>query len=181
MERKYTITDVRVDPVTGLQCRSDGAVFLPGSSRHPAKWTFGHLCPNGYLMVGFRRRTYLVHRLICRSFHGEPPKGRPQVDHINRNRTCNDFRNLRWVSPKENSDNQEKVDFFRISGRTRACDDIVQYNKERRMHVPEAAQAARDGARQYYARKKAAGYSFIKEPNGKQHWIPNTLIKSGDQ
>lgn len=47
--------------------------------------------------------TLLVHRLVCEAFHGPPPKGRPQVGHIDGSRDNNSASNLRWVSAKENA------------------------------------------------------------------------------
>lgn len=43
-----------------------------------------------------------VARAVCRTFNGRPRKGQ-QVDHIDSNPSNNDFRNLRWVSRKENN------------------------------------------------------------------------------
>ena len=43
-----------------------------------------------------------VHRIVCSSIYGEPPKGKTQVNHRDSNRQNNHFLNLEWVSPKEN-------------------------------------------------------------------------------
>lgn len=43
-----------------------------------------------------------VHRLVAKSFYGEPEPGKDCVNHINANRSDNSVFNLEWVSPKEN-------------------------------------------------------------------------------
>lgn len=60
--------------------------------------------PNG------RRKTYMVHRLVCLCFHGAAPSPRHQVHHRNGvkwdNRSCN----LEWVTPRQNrSDGRSAV------------------------------------------------------------------------
>lgn len=60
----------------------------------------------GYLSVCLRkegtRKTYTVHRLIMRTFIGEPPEGKNEVDHIDGNRENNRLDNLEYVSKQEN-------------------------------------------------------------------------------
>ena len=58
---------------------------------------------NGYLRINLGRgnRKY-VHRLVAEAFIPNS-KNKPQVDHIDGNRTNNRADNLRWVTPKENS------------------------------------------------------------------------------
>ena len=61
----------------------------------------------GYVRVklnyGDRSKKFMVHRLVAMAFI-ENQDNKPQVDHIDRDRTNNDVSNLQWVSAKENSE-----------------------------------------------------------------------------
>jgi hypothetical protein len=43
-----------------------------------------------------------VHQLVCRVFHGDRPKGKDEVGHIDGNRANPRADNLRWVTKEEN-------------------------------------------------------------------------------
>lgn len=43
-----------------------------------------------------------VHQLVCRTFHGERPKGKDEVGHADGNRMNARADNLRWVTKEEN-------------------------------------------------------------------------------
>jgi hypothetical protein len=63
---------------------------------------------NGYKKVNLckdgKGKTFRIHRLVA--LHYIPnPENKPQVDHINRDKTDNRIQNLRWVSPSENCQN----------------------------------------------------------------------------
>ena len=47
------------------------------------------------------RKHFLVHRLVCMAFHGEA-SNYMVVNHIDHNTKNNDYRNLEWVTIKEN-------------------------------------------------------------------------------
>ena len=59
----------------------------------------------GYLKVGLRaggkQKMFLVHRLVCQSFH-ENPDNKPQVNHLNEIKTDNRASNLEWCTCKRN-------------------------------------------------------------------------------
>lgn len=44
-----------------------------------------------------------VHRIVCETFHGQPGKGKTQVNHKNERKSCNTAHNLEWVTPSENA------------------------------------------------------------------------------
>lgn len=62
----------------------------------------------GYLTVGIsknnHRQTFKVHRLVALHFIPNI-ENKPEIDHINTDKTDNRVENLRWVTPKENSNN----------------------------------------------------------------------------
>ncbi len=62
----------------------------------------------GYLQVTLspERKTVLVHRMVCRSFHGEAPLGQNQARHLNDLRHDNRACNLAWGCNDMNREDQ---------------------------------------------------------------------------
>lgn len=136
-------------------------------------WTFGSSRSNGYKAIQFQRKTYMVHRLMCRAFHGLAPEDKPEVDHINRIRDDNRPSNLRWTSRKENEDNKDSVDKSIEKYRVRHCDDPKAYDKSwHESHYEERKQHVKAYHTAYYAEKKAQGLAMRKGPDGKWRWYP---------
>jgi len=67
---------------------------------------------NGYLIVKIRinnkSKNIKVHRLVAQSFI-ENPENKPQVNHIDGNKTNNDLSNLEWVTRSENIKHAFKI------------------------------------------------------------------------
>ena len=63
---------------------------------------------DGYYIVGLsnngKEKTYLIHRLVAKAFI-DNIDNKSYIDHINVDQSNNRVFNLRWVTPKENSNN----------------------------------------------------------------------------
>ena len=71
----------------------------------------------GYLYVNFgmgcKHRKY-IHRLVAEHFIPNP-ENKPEIDHINTDRTDNRVENLRWVTHKENMNNSLTIQKCKIA------------------------------------------------------------------
>lgn len=186
---------IKQDPVTGLWCREDGAILMPPSKGRfkSFRWAFGHKHADGYCRIGYKGGYYAVHRIVCRAFNGLPPKGKPEVDHINRVKDDNRPSNLHWVGRKENVDNTDSVDESIEKYGVRRCDDGTAYNRAYRESHREKYRAhcrahraahseeykARDRA--FRAKMKAQGLAKRKGPDGKYGWYPRKRAKKAKE
>ena len=73
------------------------------------EWIERIVKPNkkGYIKIQIGEKHYFAHRLIMETFCGESEQ---EVDHIDRNKTNNNFHNLRYCSRIENALNRDYVD-----------------------------------------------------------------------
>lgn len=67
----------------------------------------------GYESIKIKEKHYLIHRLVANAFL-EKIKGKPFVDHIDRNKLNNDVSNLRWVNSIKNFINSKRGDLNNI-------------------------------------------------------------------
>lgn len=58
----------------------------------------------GYYLVHINRKLVFLHRIVAETFIPNP-ENKPEVDHIDRNPLNNNIDNLRWVTHKENLNN----------------------------------------------------------------------------
>ena len=72
------------------------------------------LAKNGYYIVHLDGKVYYVHRLLANAFL-ENPENKKEVDHIDGNPKNNNLDNLRWATPKENSNNSISLERMRKS------------------------------------------------------------------
>lgn len=159
----------RQDPITGILCREDGAV--KGRRGWQFGWTDGH---DGYVRFRYNGETHLVHRLICRAFHGIPPEGMLEVDHIDRTRNNNRASNLRWVDHQTNQLNHGKPRNVPVAARERA-QFYERYHGDEEFRKRHIARARRDLEKRRVARRAkmaAKGFVFGKGPDGRFGWQP---------
>lgn len=79
--------------------KKDGLII----EQYPQKSGYNYV----WLDRGHGRHTVPVHRLVAIAFHGDEGYAKGLfVDHINTVRSDNRACNLRWVTPKENANNE---------------------------------------------------------------------------
>lgn len=68
---------------------------------------------NGYLIVSLYKNSVMstkkIHRLVADAFI-QNPENKPQVNHIDENKTHNMVSNLEWMTAKENSNHGTRTD-----------------------------------------------------------------------
>jgi hypothetical protein len=101
----------------------------------------GNLRPDGYLKVDIvqngKSRKISVHKIICRTFHGESPNPSYTVDHIDRDKSNNLPNNLRWASRTEQNLNKDPYKFVTTVARIRYNKIIQIYEEEDALEIFE--------------------------------------------
>ena len=82
---------------------SDGKVY----SEKTNKYLTNHLNDSGYYRVSItndtKNKKNYTHRLVAEAFLPKPSIEQTQVNHKNGNRLDNDYKNLEWMTPSENT------------------------------------------------------------------------------
>ena len=73
----------------------------------------------GYKTISYKNKKYRFHRIIAELFIPNP-ENKPQIDHINTIRDDNRVDNLRWCTPKENSNNELTIQHLK-EGVIKSC------------------------------------------------------------
>ena len=94
---------------TTIKCFRDGRIFtLDNRCKKYEKWIERKVKPDrGYIRIQIGRKLCRVHRLIMEAFEGPSEQ---EVDHIDRNKTNNNFQNLRYCTRSENNLNKDVCD-----------------------------------------------------------------------
>lgn len=64
----------------------------------------------GYFVCDLHKIQYRVNRIICTTFHGNPPSDAHQAAHKDNIRQNNEASNLYWATPLQNGDDLRKTD-----------------------------------------------------------------------
>lgn len=110
-------------------------VSTMGNVRRGEKLLVPGLDSDGYqqvnLYTGGKRCTQKVHRLVMDAFNTNT-ENKPQIDHINRERTDNRLQNLRWVTASENVRNSKWFtdEMYGLSWNKKNSSYVVRVNVE---------------------------------------------------
>lgn len=121
-----------------------------------------------YQNVSIRHKTYSVHRLVAISFVPNP-ENKPQVNHIDGNRSNNHYKNLEWVTNKENANHAHNNGLrdHVYEGNTKLNDNI---KKEIEMYYLDG-----------YTNTETGGFLNLSHETVRTHLIStfDTLIRNG--
>lgn len=166
-------------PLLELECSNKGRVrWLKINKTYYTTYGGKHTC--GYLMVEYKKRKYLVHRLIAETFLSNEQK-KPFVNHIDCNVFNNCVENLEWCTPSENmlNENTRKKTSFRICSVDVNGNIIKKYNSTKEAektdgyHSGEICKCLKDKSKvhkglrwyfqdEYYEELKTNGFIELK-------------------
>ena len=112
-------------------------------------YAYTHLYKNG------KSKRYFVHVLVAKAFIPNP-KNKPQVNHIDANKSNNRVENLEWVTPEENMQHAYEKGLVKIGSEhhcSQLTEDQVRYI--RKNYTPYDEEFGRDAlAKKFGVRKK---------------------------
>ena len=88
----------------------DGKIIMNCETDHFLK---GYVNNNGYKIVSVKNKRIPVHKMVALAFLGERPEGY-EVDHIDRNKLNNHYKNLRYVTRSEQMKNRDYTNISRL-------------------------------------------------------------------
>lgn len=80
-----------------IECSNKGRI-----KRKNGSVNIGYINGNGYRSITINKKTFLLHRIICETFHGTASGGKNYVNHLDENKLNNYAENLEWCSHIEN-------------------------------------------------------------------------------
>lgn len=101
VEPKFIVRHWRRIPFAPDYIIRDDGVVMSFKGRKPRKlkpW----ITPEGYLQYSLDGVKHYAHRVVMRTFHGEPPDPGLVTDHLDFDRVNNSIENLRWLPRLEN-------------------------------------------------------------------------------
>lgn len=122
----------------------------------------GHLNAKGYLRYFFNGAQHFAHRLVCETYHGFEPM-KPFVNHKDRNKLNNYWKNLEWCTTAENNRHAATI---KSSKRTNPNKVVLIIKSSEVVHVAhslhEAARFCGMPGRHSYIAKLAGGVNVKK-------------------
>ena len=119
-ENFYLVSNLgRIKRLSTISKRKDGKNYKrPETILKPYKNSDGYLGIRLY--KDGKSKMFRVHRIVAEHFIPNPDN-KPCIDHVNTIRTDNRVENLRWVTPRENMNNEITLEKFNKRGKSVIC------------------------------------------------------------
>lgn len=104
----------KIEEFPNYSVSTDGRIRndIRGELKAPKKSSGGYYAVDLY--KNGKRTTARIHRLVGQAYV-ENPDNKAQINHIDGDKSNNDYRNLEWVTPKENMEHAMSHGLFRAS------------------------------------------------------------------